>query len=489
MVLCEEDEMDTKNLCFRCVGEPYISAEIEREGVCLECSYCGNRDNSYLIDKMAERIESVFDQHYCRTSNEPDALQCMMLSDRESDYDWERDGESTVDAIMNLADMPKEAAQDIQQILGRKYANFDYDAMGEETEFSEEACYEEKETSDAAWQQKWRSFEKSLKTEARFFSRSGISCLEDIFDGIEKLSTRDDRPLVVNAGPGTDLSVVYRARVFQSDDKLKDALCRPNEHLGPPPAFSASAGRMNAHGISVFYGANDPMAAIAEVRPPVGSQVAVAQFEIIQPLRLLDLTALNDIKCSGSTFDPEFASQLERVMFLRSLSQRMARPVMPDDEAFEYLPTQAVADFLATKKNSPLDGIMFPSAQVSGDIMNVVLFHKAARVESVDFPAGIDISASTGCIDEDGWRTEFEVQEELPLPVTEKPATRKEAGRWPSFSGLAKNPWAVADSDRRKPSLRAIIDSVRVHVIRRVEVTTDDYPVSRHRMVKREPDF
>lgn len=39
---------------------------------------------------------------------------------------------------------------------------------------------------------------------------------------------------------------------------------------------------MNARGVSVFYGANDPTAAIAEVRPPVGSQVAVAQFEIIR---------------------------------------------------------------------------------------------------------------------------------------------------------------------------------------------------------------
>jgi hypothetical protein len=32
---------------------------------------------------------------------------------------------------------------------------------------------------------------------------------------------------------------------------------------------------MNARGISVFYGANNQKAAIAEVRPPVGSQIAV----------------------------------------------------------------------------------------------------------------------------------------------------------------------------------------------------------------------
>ena len=45
-----------------------------------------------------------------------------------------------------------------------------------------------------------------------------------------------------------------------------------------------------------------------------------------------------------SVYDPTLASRLGRARFLRSLAQRMTRPVMPDDEAFDYLPTQAVAD-------------------------------------------------------------------------------------------------------------------------------------------------
>ena len=67
-------------------------------------------------------------------------------------------------------------------------------------------------------------------------------------------------------------------------------------------------------------------------------------------------------------------------MFLRFLSQNMTRPVMPDEEALEYLPTQAVADFLATQQKPAIDGIVFPSVQAGGDDLNVVLFHKAARV-------------------------------------------------------------------------------------------------------------
>jgi len=53
---------------------------------------------------------------------------------------------------------------------------------------------------------------------------------------------------------------------------------------------------------------------------------------------------------------------------------------MPDDEPFEYLATQAIADFLATEANPALDGIIYPSVRGSDGKLNVVLFHKAARV-------------------------------------------------------------------------------------------------------------
>ena len=71
--------------------------------------------------------------------------------------------------------------------------------------------------------------------------------------------------------------------------------------------------------------------------------------------------------------------RLERVAFLQTLSERLTRPVMPDDEAFDYLITQAIADFLATQNEPRMDGIIFASAQ-SRKGRNVVLFHSAALV-------------------------------------------------------------------------------------------------------------
>ncbi len=368
------DQIKQKHICSRCVGESYLSQEMKKSGVRKKCSYCNKISSCYSIAEFSERIDAVFEKHFFRTSDQPNSWQYSLLADKESSYDWERDGEPVVYAIMNAADIPENAAKDIQRILDDQYSDFDAAKVGEETPYSSESYYEEKGPDDSYWQEEWQSFERSLKTEARFFSRSAANHLSSVFANIDLMTTRDGRRLVVDAGPDTNLTSLFRARVFQADDKLVEALKRPDKSLGSPPWQYANAGRMNARGISVFYAANDPKVTIAEVRPPVGSQVAVAKFEVIRPVRLLDLTALSAVSTTGSIFDTTFADRLERAMFLRRLSSRMTRPVMPDDEVFDYLPTQAVADFLATESTIKIDGIIFPSVQAEGVALNVVLY-------------------------------------------------------------------------------------------------------------------
>lgn len=483
------DELKAKRLCHACVGEAHLSDEIAREGKRAKCSYCCKTRRCYSVGDVAERVQLAFEQHYVRTSDQPTSWQYTLMSDRESSYDWSRDGEPVTDAIAIAAEIPQEAAEDIQLLLEAEHDDFDSAAMGEETEFSGDTYYAEKGTSDRVWREEWRNFENSLKAEARFFSRTAARHLTSIFDGIDDLRTRSGQPLLVDAGSGTAFHSVYRARVFQSDDKLEEALCRPDTYLGSPPASVAAAGRMNARGISVFYGANDPKVAIAEVRPPVGSQVAVARFEIIRPVRLLDLTALTAVSVTGSIFDPDHAGRMERAMFLRTLTDRITRPVMPDDEHFEYLATQAIADFLATESSVPVDGIIFPSVQAVGDVLNVVLFHKAARVEALALPKGTEIKARTGHMEEEGWEDDYEVIEEVPAAPEEPAAETKPEPGWPDFAALAAMPRESQDPDWRDVSLRVVIDSVTVHQVRGVEFETDEFIVTRRRWQKHEPDF
>lgn len=459
----EIDELKAKTLCYICIGEKYLSDEVRSKGRRNQCSYCGRSVRTYSIEDIAGRVEMAFKQHFRRTSDHPASWQLSLLSDRESEHRWERDGTPVVLAIANAAEVPKQVAQDIQTILNGKFYDFDSAAMGEETEFCSKSYYEEKGSDDNTWQEEWRYFEHSLKTEARFFSRNAEKLLASIFRGIDKMLTTHGKPLVIDAGPQTKLASIFRARVFQSDKKLKEAISRPDKYLASPPSIFASAGRMNAHGISVFYGSDDSGVAIAEVRPPVGSQVAVARFDIIRPLRLLDLTALNSVNENGSIFDTGWASRLERATFLRSLSQRITKPVMPNDVAFEYLPTQAIADFLATENEPLLDGISFPSVQAAGERLNVVLFHKAARVESMDIPEGTFIDTNKGRMSEDGWEVDYSVIEHIrPIPLNAEFAIEH-------------------DEDPRDVTLRIDINSVTVHIVRNVQFECDPHKVRRER--------
>lgn len=475
----EIESIKAKKICNACVGEPYLSAEIRETGSRSVCSFCGHRRRTIRLDILAARIDSAFERHYVLTSDQPDALQYMMLSDRESDYDWDRDGEPVVQAIANAADIPEEAAEDIQALLDDEYGSRYADEVGEETPYSGNTYYEERAATDERWQEEWREFERSLKTEARFFNETGKSHLDSLFRGVEGLRTMSGRPVLVQAGPGTAFTGFFRARAFQSESNLLAAMCRPDTDMGPPPAAVADAGRMNARGVSVLYAATEPSAAIAEVRPPVGSRVGVVRFDIIRPLTLVDLTAMADIAEGGSIFDTGLADRLEKAAFLRTLTAKIARPVMPDDQASDYLPTQAIADYLATRASPTIDGILFPSVQVAGNVLNVVLFHKSSRVELLPLPEDSKLEATTGHNYSEEWETEYTVTETVPTPepIAEEPV-RSDTG-WPFFPGAAA--WEAPDPDPREAALRVDPASMVVHEIRMVEFSTREHRVTRHR--------
>ncbi len=179
---------------------------------------------------------------------------------------------------------------------------------------------------------------------------------------------------------------LFRARVFNDDQALEKALTHPEAELGPPPSILATPGRMNAHGVPVFYGSTSPDIAIAEVRPAVGSSVIVATFYPLRELRILDLSAFKSLSHSGaSRFDPEGLVERDKILFLRTLSNKLTIPVLGQAKGHEYLITQAVSEYLGLLQKCQLDGISFESTQVSStqhdkNELNIVLFSKSAKV-------------------------------------------------------------------------------------------------------------
>lgn len=474
--------IEEKWLCFKCVTEDYLSGKIRKKGKRARCDYCGKSRRSFLLDEIADQVESAFAVHYYRTSNYPDSYQEMKLRHCESSYEFDRDGETTTDAIINATGVAEDVASDLQIILSDRYFDFDSAAMGEEVEFSADAQYAIKSANHSELSQSWDKFERSLSIEARFFNQSAVKHLKSLFEGADALTTYSGRPTIVSAGPDTQLKSLFRARVFQSDDELETALTKPDRHLGSPPPRLAAAGRMNARGISVFYGAESQTVALAEVRPPVGSQVAIARFDIVRPLRLLDLIAFDEVVAKGSIFDPEFIRVSEKASFLRTLGQRLSRPVMPNDEALAYLATQAVADFLATEPKLNLDGLIFPAVQAAGGGRNVVLFHKAARVRMLDIADGTKIAVNLWSQDEDRFYRDYSVIEEVPsveMPADEINAgfVRNSRARRREQIIRGQTGWA----DWLNDTLQIIQTEIEVHVINAVHFETERHHVNWYR--------
>lgn len=401
-----------------------------------------------------------------------------------SDIGWSRHGDPVTDVISEAAGIDDDPAEHVRMILEDENEDFERAQMGEEGPFDDETHYQEADINDQEFAAQWQSFEQSLETGTRYFNNSARAILDMLFEGIADAKRREGGPVIRTCGAGSDVTHLYRARVFQSDGMLKQAITSPDSRMGAPPTHVAAAGRMNARGISVFYGATDPDIAIAEVRPPVGSRVVIARFEFLRSARLLDVAALQDLLVTGSIFDPTHARELERGKFLRKLSARITMPVMPEDETMQHIVTQAMADYLAERKDLDLDGILYGSVQSDAEGHNVALFHRAARCEPIELPKGTKVRSHTFMHTEDGVEPDYWVWEEVP-DGSEEP--KKEDDGF-SDLGVYAPIWNRAPQDERKITLRVDANTLEVHDIKAVKFTTSTNKVRRDRTQRNETD-
>jgi hypothetical protein len=462
-------------VCEKCIGDQFLRESTALEFAAGICSYCHGAAKCVAIVHLSELVEQVFDENFIRTPDDPDDWDYAQLKDAESDYWWERAGELVVDIVEEVASVSTAIATDIQQLLESRHYDLELVKMGDELEFSSEARYEEISGGPGDWKIRWDQFRDSLRFESRFFNQTARRFLGEMFDGLDTLPLLDGKSPIIVAGPGTGLPALIRARCFQSPDELLKALARPDVHIGPPHGELARSGRMNARGISVFYGATEDLTAVAEVRPPVGSSVVVARFEIVRPIRLLDLEALCAIWTSGSYFDPSFRPRREREHFLKGLSARLAQAVMPGDEDLEYLATQAVCDYLASNSTLGIDGIAYPSVQRGGDGRNIVLFRKSARLEQIVPPDGETVTAAFGYSGEDDDGGFIVTQHRLGPDEAEQEeeSTLRAGAHLPQL--------AMWNSDTRPITLQIDLESLTVYHVTSVNVGTHRFDVTRWR--------
>lgn len=474
-----QPDVDETYLCWKCVGEEFLRTQIQKEGARATCSFCMESRNSFGIEKLGDVFDLVFKSHFRRTSpNMTDLEQAQM---RHGLLDWppDREGEPVVDVLKSIAIISQEAAEAIRVELEGRYGTREDYEMQNETEFDSESHYEETNSTTGDWHEQWRAFERELRENARYFSNEASATLRRVFDGICDLRTDKGDSVIVEAGPRTPMDALMRARVFHDREKMCRALENPDKEIGPPPSRLAKAGRMNPGGISTFYGSQDKEAAVAEVRPVVGSSVVIGRFILVRKLRLLDLTSLGSARITGSLFDPEYIRSWERVKFLGHIGHKMTRPVMPDDEVFEYLSTQVVCDFLAAQKDLSLDGIIYKSVQAGNAAKNVVLFHHASRVEEIVVPKGATFSS--GPLQNSDDEDDFDYRVTVRLP--DKDAVLRESP--PDPRDIQQDYEDLLEENRRKSEIRPItlkvdLQALEVHEIESATFKTSKFAVTRH---------
>ena len=305
---------------------------------------------------------------------------------------WERSGYFVGDVIADIEGVSAEIGTDVREILLDRYG-LSYHALkdGEEEPYASDACYEECEVDDGTFQESWATFRDKIQSRVRFFNAYAEETLNHIFGDFAKQKAFYNKSLIREINPDDEDSQIWRARTAESTKKLKAILKAPARKIGPPPPRLAKRGRMNPAGIPVFYGATDRATCVAELRAPVGSHVVLGKFELLRTVKLLDFDALMGTYVDVSHFDPDYDIRHGRAAFLRSLISEICKPVVPQDEALEYLPSQVVAEYLANKLDQRLDGIIFPSSQTKGG-NNVVLFNHACGVRPDDLPEGSEVT-------------------------------------------------------------------------------------------------
>lgn len=423
-----------KHICAGCIGEPVLRLIVEAASSAdFSCDYCTDGLAATPISRVADRCGEVLKTFY------EDSSQAMAVVV----YDYTPDGEDFPSTIEKLALVSNDVAAEIVAAL--------------EDEWPADPWFVQRKEVDSPWMWEWSQMEISLRNEARFLNPHVADFMARIFGAIASDCTADGAPVLVDAGPGTKHRAFYRARVFQSDQEIEKALTHPEKCLGAPPGGVGSSGRMNAAGLPAFYGATLEKTALAEVRPPVGSKVIVARFDLVRPLKLLNLVLLAQVQLpsGASLFDTATLAAAQRRDFLRALSEQMTVPVMPGDQDRNYLVTQVVADYLAMHPAAAIDGILYPSVQVSkrkGDPnnMNVVLFHKAAFA--------IDSDSESATATAELWTSHGEEGEEFDPKILRK---------------VPKPPYRYqVNGFQPAPALKLVPDSMVIHKVAAVEIKT-----------------
>lgn len=132
------------------------------------------------------------------------------------------------------------------------------------------------------------------------------------------------------------------------------------------PLGKAERGRNNIGGMSYFYAAETLETACAEVKASLRELISIAEFEVLKPMKIIDLSKDSfDDSDGGNCPIPEWSHLMSKIMF------QFSRPVYTEDE---YSITQVFSDYF---NKSDLDGVIYGSFYTRDNNITLFRTHKS----------------------------------------------------------------------------------------------------------------
>lgn len=224
----------------------------------------------------------------------------------------------------------------------------------------------------------FRIFSDLVRRERRFFySELTSNFLSVVGEAVKS------REVVLRTG-----KALWRAQIGsrlwnRPDGDSRDELGEvpyPPERM-KPPADHTSEGRVNPRGIPFLYLSFDCETAICEVRPWLGALVSVGEFRTTRDLKLADFTKHKGklgnwdvlLNLPVERWQKLTPDEVEQAVWA-DIDSAFARPVGPQDEHIDYVPTQIIAELL---RHQGFDGVGYRSAMNEGGY-NIALFDLGA---------------------------------------------------------------------------------------------------------------
>lgn len=358
--------LKSKLVCSDCMGDPILSEQIAKDKNINTCGYCNNKNPCITLRELAEKVDIVYRENYQLGEEYPSYI------NSDDRVGWEQKGDYPETIISEMLEVEQSVASDITEFLSEQ-EQYDVVRCGANAVYDDTSFYQEKEISAGEHIFIWEEFCAKLKHKSRFYNESTISLLNDLFSEIQDLKLADEKSPIRIIGGEKKERFIFRARKATSEkDRIRICL-NPGRELGPPPQHKAKAARMNPTGISVFYGALERETCLAEIRLIPGEMAISGKFEIIKPLTALDLTALKKVYLNLSMFDPRYFQKKSKLKFLRNFESMINLPVLPDDEPLDYIPSQALVEYLSDHFNPRIDAIIYSSIQNDKQGKNIAI--------------------------------------------------------------------------------------------------------------------